>query len=76
MQSKCLIWLFTDFKVSQNGTLRVRERLILWVFNDLIRELMILSKFECICQNIKMVNIFRRQKWIIFFNSRKLHSLG
>ena len=66
MQPKCSIWLFTNFKVSQNGTLRVRERVMLWVFKDLIRELMIPSKFECICWNIKMVNIFHLQKWIVF----------
>ena len=58
----------------QNETLRVGEKVMLWVFNELIKRLMITSKFEHTCVHLKMVNIFHLQKWLIFFNNRKLHT--
>ena len=49
------IWLFI---VGQNGTLRVGERVILWVFNEWVMNLMISSNFKQFVSQLKWWNFF------------------
>ena len=39
---------------------------MLWIFIELIKGLMIPSKFEHTCVHLEMVNIFHLQKWLIY----------